>query len=107
MSTEQENRKVSVMLAFVCNPYLAILQKRLYLKYWKDEIDELLINVNGRNDVIRKFIIDLWKDDDKVSLIVDTPTEIRQGTAFETLYPGVLGKVLVTIDSDNFIYKKL
>jgi len=101
-----ENRKVSVILAFVCNPYLAILQKKLYLKYWKDEVDEVLINVNGRNDSIRKFIIDLWKDDDKVAFIVDTPTEIRQGTAFETLYPGVMGKVLVTMDSDNFIYKK-
>ena len=65
--SEQENKpKLSIMIVFICNPYLAIIQKRLYLKYWKDEVDEVLIGVNGRNDMIRKFIVDLWKDDDKV-----------------------------------------
>ena len=94
------------MIAFVCNPYLAVLQKRTYEKYWKDEVDEVLINVNGRNDTIRKFIVDLWKDDDKVVFVDEVPKEIRQGPAFNRLYPHVTGNVLMTIDSDNFIYKK-
>lgn len=97
---------ISCLIAFVCNPYLAVMQKQTYLKYWKDEIDELLINVNGRNDQIRKFIVDLWKDDDKVKVVNDLPAEMRQGTAFDSLCPAVEGKVLMTLDSDNFIYKK-
>ena len=93
-------------MAFVCNPYLAVLQKRLYLKYWKDEVDEVLINVNGRNDMIRDWIAKLWSDDDKVTYVDNVPKEIRQGTAFDNLFPHVKGKVLITLDSDNFIYTK-
>lgn len=101
-----KNNSVSCLIAFVCNPYLAVLQKETYLKYWKDEIDEILINVNGRNNQIRKFIVDLWKDDDKVKVINELPGEMRQGVAFDSLLPAVEGKVLMTLDSDNFIYKK-
>lgn len=101
-----EEIKKSVMLAFICNPYVAVLQKKTYLKYWKDEVDEVLVNVNGLNDTIRNFIADLWREDDKVTLIDNVPKEIRQGTAFDNLYPYVKGRVLITMDSDNFIYKK-
>jgi len=99
-------KKISVMIAFVCNPYPAVLLKRTYDKCWKDEVDEVLINVNGRNDLIRNFIIDLWKDDDKVSFVDDVPSEIRQGAAFDRLYPKVTGQVLMTLDSDTYIYRK-
>jgi hypothetical protein len=97
--------KISVMLAFVCNPFIAVLQKRLYLKYWKSEVDEVLINVNGRNDIIRKWIIDLWKQDDKVKFVDDQNWEMRQGIAFNNLYPHITGDIVVTMDSDNFIFK--
>lgn len=96
--------KVSVMMAFVCNPYLAILQKRLYLRYWKGEVDQVLISVNGRNDKIRKFIMDLWKDE-KV-IIDEVPSEIRQGVAFDRLYLKATGDIIITMDSDNFVYQK-
>jgi len=98
------NNKVSVMMVFVCNPFIAILQKRLYLKYWKAEVDEVLINVNGRNDIIRKWIVDLWKDD-KVKFIDEQNWEMRQGIAFNNLYPHITGDIVVTMDSDNFIFK--
>ena len=45
--TNKYDKKISVMMAYVCNPFLPVLQKRLYLKYWKDEIDELVNEVNG------------------------------------------------------------
>jgi len=51
-----KNTKVSLMMAFVCDPYLAMLQKKLYEKYWKDEVNEVLINVNGRNKEILNII---------------------------------------------------
>jgi len=103
---QDQTRDVSLMVAFVCNPYLAVLQKKLYLKYWKDEVDEVLVNVNGRNDEIRNFIIDLWQEDDKVKYVDDMPSEIRQGPAFFRLFPLLKGRVMVTMDSDNFIYAK-
>ena len=99
-------KRVSVLVAFVCNPYLAVLFKRMYLKYWKDEIDELLVNVNGRNHTIRKFIVDLYKDDDKVVVIDEVKGEIRQGHAFDNMYHKSTGEILITMDSDNFIFKK-
>ena len=93
-------------MAFVCNPYLAVLQKRMYERFWKEEVDEVLINVNGCNDVIRQWIIDLWKDD-KVKYIDDVPSEIRQGPAFDNLYKHVSDDIgiVITMDSDNFIFK--
>lgn len=94
------------MVAFVCNPFLAVLFKRTYDRYWKDEIGEMLINVNGMNDEAREFIVSLWKDDDKVSYIESIPAEIRQGDAFNRLFPMAKGKVLMTIDSDCFVYSK-
>lgn len=94
------------MVAFVCQPYVAALFKRSYEKYWKDEVDEVLVNVNGRNSKIRKLIVDMWKKDDKVSFVDDVDWEMRQGKAFDRLYPHVSGQVLMTVDSDNFVYKK-
>jgi len=93
----------SLMIAFICQPYLAVLQKMLYEKYWKNEVSEVLINVNGCNDTTRQFIVDLWSE---ATYIDEIPTEIRQGTAFDRLYPMVKGKVVITLDSDCFIYKK-
>ncbi len=101
-----EEGKISVMMAFICNPYLAVMQKKCYLKYWKDEVDELIINVNGRNSKIRKFIVDLWKDDDKVKFVDEVPSEQRQGQAFDSIYLLCEGEIIMTMDSDNFIYKK-
>ena len=100
------NKKVSVMLAFTCNPYLAVLQKQTYLKFWKDEVDEVLVNVNGKNPEIGEFIANLWREDDKVAFVEYIPAEQRQGAAFNTLFHMVTGNVLVTLDSDNFVYKK-
>jgi glycosyltransferase involved in cell wall biosynthesis len=94
----------TVLLVFIANPYLALLQKRTYLKYWKSEVDEVLINVNGHNDQIRNFIAELWQDD-KVKFIDNVSEEMRQGEAFNRLYPHATGDIIMTLDSDNFIYK--
>lgn len=98
--------KISVLIAFTCNPYLAVLQKETYLKYWKDEVDEVLVNVNGNNYEMMKFIAELWRKDDKVKWVFEAPFEMRQGVAFDVLYHLVSGGIVMTIDSDCFIYKK-
>jgi hypothetical protein len=97
----------SCLVAFVCDPYLAVFFKQLYLKYWKNEIDELLVNVNGQSRRIKNFIVDLYEHDSKVSF-VDNQRMMRQGTAFNYLYPHVAKDcdVLMTMDSDNFVYEK-
>lgn len=94
------------MIAFVCNPFLAVLQWRLFKKIWGGEVDEVLINVNGRNDMIRKFIVDLWEKEEKAIYVDEVNLEIRQGPAFDNLYPKVNGKVLMTLDSDMIISQK-
>lgn len=94
----------SIMMVSVCNPLMSLLQKRLYLKYWKNEVDELLIGVNGRNNRIRKFILDLWKNEEKVKYM-EWDKELRQGYCFDLLYPKATGDIIITTDDDNFIYK--
>lgn len=98
--------KTACLICFVCDPYLAVFQKNIYLKYWKDEVDEVLVNVNGINEQLKDFIFDLWQDD-KVK-VVQKERMMRQGTAFDLLYPHVSKDidVVMTQDSDNFIYKK-
>jgi len=98
--------KTACLICFVCDPYLAVFQKNIYLKYWKDEVDEVLVNVNGINEQVKDFIFDLWQDD-KVK-IVQKERMMRQGTAFNLLYPHVSKDIdiIMTQDSDNFIYKK-
>ena len=98
--------KISCLISFTHNPYLAVLQKETYLKYWKDEVDEVLVCVNGRNPEMMEFISRLWKQDDKVKWVFEAPCEMRQGKAFDVLYHLVSGDIVMTIDSDCFIYKK-
>ncbi len=95
----------SILMVSVCNPLMSILQKRQYLKYWKDEVDEVLIGVNGRNNRIRNFIVNLWKDDNKIKC-QEWNHEYRQGYCFDELYPKANGDIIITMDDDNFIYSK-
>ena len=98
--------KITCLLALTHNPYLAVLQKETYLKYWKDEVDEVLVCVNGKNPEMMKFIADLWRQDDKVKWVFEAPCEMRQGAVFNVLYHLHTGEIIMTIDSDCFIYKK-
>ena len=98
--------KTSVLLAFVANPFLAVFMKNNYLNFWKDEVDEVLININGRNKMIVDFIVSLWNEDNKVKFIDVVDREMRQGDAFDRIYPKATGDILMTIDSDNYVYKK-
>lgn len=101
-----DKKKVSVLIAFVCQPYLAAIQKKLFDRVWGEEVDEVLINVNGKGDYLRKIIIDMWKKEPKVKFIDEQNWEQRQGPAFNNLYPHATGNVIMFLDSDNFIYKK-
>ena len=95
--------KTSCMMVFVTYPYLAILQKRLCEKYWINEVDEILINVNGGHKEVGKFIEDLWKPISKKIVVAD---RYSQGAGFDLLYHFVSGDILMTIDSDMFIFKQ-
>lgn len=99
--------KNALMMAFICDPYLAAFQVDLYNRFWKNEVDEVLINVNGTNERIKNWIGDLWESQDKVTF-VDRQRMMRQGTAFNYLYPHISKdvEVVVTMDSDNFIYSE-
>lgn len=98
--------ELTTFIAYVCDPYLALFHYKNYLKFWKDDVDEVLVNVNGRNDQIREWIADLWRKDSKCKFVDSYPQEIRQGGAFNRLYPHLKTDLFMTVDSDNFIYKK-
>lgn len=93
--------KVSAVSTFNGNPYLAVYWKRLYEKYWKDEVDELWVCIHGDNKSVNHFIHGLFKN----SKITAIPLP-EMGAALDYIYPYLKGDVLVTVDSDNFITEK-
>ncbi len=96
--------KRAVLIAFAADPYLAMYFKKTYDLYWKDEVDELHIHINGKQKFIIDFIEKLWQKDAKQ--IVKKYRVYRQGEAFNELYPQINCDILMTMDSDNFIYQK-
>ena len=92
----------AVLIAFAADPYLALYFKKTY-EFWKDEVDELHIHINGKQKFIIDFIEKLWQKDAK--RIVKRYEIYRQGQAFNELYP-IDCDILMTMDSDNFIYQK-
>ena len=93
--------KVSAMVSFVSDPFHALLFKKSYER-WGDEIDQLLVCVNGNIPEVNEFIIDVY---DGYQIKFDS-VSISQGRAFDSLYPLVEGDILMTLCSDNYILKK-
>jgi hypothetical protein len=92
---------ITAVSTFWNNPYLAVYYKDLYEKYWKDEVDELLVCVHGDNIPVNNFIASLFPN----SRITSQPVG-EMGVALDYIYPFVKGDILVTVDSDCFIEKK-
>ena len=91
----------TVLTAFNASPYLTILFKRCFDK-WKSEIDEMLVCLHSWNPVI---------DDENERILKDPkvrfwrhPSYIELGEALDHIYPHAKGDVIITIDSDNFIF---
>ena len=93
--------KTKVLTIFVPDPFIALYFKRCY-ENWKDEVDGLLIQVNGYRKEVVDFIADLYKDE----FVIKHYHHSNQGIGFDELYPHFEGDVLGTMCSDNFIYKK-
>lgn len=93
--------KVVAISTFWNNPYLAVYWKRLYEKYWKDEVDELWVCVHGKDKKVNHFIAGLFEN----SKITAIPLP-EMGAALDYIYPYLTGDILMTIDSDTFITKK-
>jgi hypothetical protein len=93
--------KVSVITAFNSDPFMALYFKKNYEEFWKDEVDELLVCVHGGNDEIDNFIASLFPMSRKSSIPLP-----ELGIALDYIYPFVTGDILMTIDSDCYIYEK-
>jgi len=93
--------KVFVFVVFVPDPFLALYFKRLY-DNWKDEVDGLLVQVNGYRPEVVDFIADLFKDE----FVIKHYHHSNQGIGFDELYSHFKGDILGTMCSDNFIYRK-
>ena len=98
------NNNRAVLVAFAADPYLALYFKKTYDLFWKNEVDESHIHINGKQKFIIDFIEKLWQKDAKQ--IIKRYWVYRQGEAFNELYPQINCDTLITMDSDNFIYRK-
>lgn len=92
----------NLIMAFIDDPYMAIYQHDLYQNY-QNEIDELNIYISGRHSFIIDFISELWSEASH-QIIFRQP--VRHGEALNELYGQSRGDVLITMDSDNFIFKQ-
>lgn len=80
---------------------MALYFKKNYEEIWKDEVDELLVCAHGGNNEIDEFIASLFLMGRKSS----NPFK-ELGIALDYIYPFATGNILMTIDSDNYIYEK-
>lgn len=102
-----EKLKRSLNISFLSDPYLAVLMKRIYLKNIKGEVDELNIQINGRNPELVAFIKELWQDEaNNIIYKIGKPKTINHGEALNELYKISTGDIFIILDSDNFIYRK-
>ncbi len=95
--------KRSAIISFSCDPYVALYFKKFYERFWVGEVDELNVLVNGRQEFIKEFIGEAWKP---LAENVVFNGYCSQGVAFNRLYPLCKGDVLITADSDNYVYQK-
>lgn len=95
------SKKNSLMVTFISDPYHAILFHDRW-EFFKDEIDQIVVGIAGKLPKVNDFIADLWGD--KVVARVDIHR--NQGQSFNAIYPSVKNDVVITMDSDNYIFKK-
>lgn len=94
--------KRTLLLAFLDDPYVAIYAKQLY-ENWKDEVDDIRIYVSGEQSFIVDYIVALWAD---IGTTKYQYKLVPHGECLNHLYAiKDIGNVLITLDSDNFIYK--
>jgi hypothetical protein len=92
----------SLIVAFVSDPFQALLYRERF-ELFKDELDQVVIGIAGKIPKVNEFIADLYKDCE-IRLKVDY--HMNQGQIFNAIYPFVKGDILVTMDADNFVFKK-
>lgn len=94
------------MCAMHCDPYQAIYYKKLFDKYWGNEVGGLYLKLSGLNYLGSKdFILDLFKD---TADFIDADWFINDhGMTLDALYPEVPDdkEVVMIMDSDEWIYK--
>lgn len=97
--------KISTIVAQHIDPYHAIFYKKLYDKYWKNEVDGIYIMLSGNNYLsAAQFIKDLWKDEAKY---IDYRPDLNDhGQTLNVLYPKVKdSEVIMIMDSDEWIFR--
>lgn len=99
-------KKISIITAFNSDCFLALMFKKSYEKYWKDEIDQLVICCHGENKEINDYIASIFEKDDKCIVKKAEEKYTELGQALDYIYPEVTGDVLVTLDSDCYIQEK-
>jgi len=99
--------KRAALTGFISDPYITLLFKKSF-DIWRDEVDQLLVCLHGGIDEIDRFNASVFEKDEKCYTDISDESFGELGLALDYLYPKI-GKdvgVLITVDSDNFIFKK-
>lgn len=107
--------RVSVMVAFHTEPYIALYFKKIYEKYWKDEIDDIWTLVSGSNYMhAASFTQQLWEGEAAFTGYAQDIDD--HGKTLNRIYKHInylekKGKkeksdIIMIIDSDEYIYRE-
>jgi glycosyltransferase involved in cell wall biosynthesis len=95
--------KSTVLVSFIGDPYIAISFRKNYEK-WRDNIDEIIVGISAADAWMTEFISSLWEKDSKAKIVAYNEP-MSHGNVFDTIYKMATGKVIITLDSDNYIIK--
>jgi len=91
----------SLLLTFISDPYHALLFHDRW-EFFKDEVDQTCVGVAGKLPKVNDFIADLWGK----NVVFRTDIHRNQGQSFNEIYPHTTNDVIITMDSDNYVFKK-
>ena len=94
--------KMSLLICFISDPFHALMWKKLYERNFKNDIDELLVNINGVIPEVNNFIAGLFPEAKFIDKNYDT---MNQGNGLNRLYKHSTGDLIMTMDSDNLVFK--
>jgi hypothetical protein len=97
-----EEKMRTLMMCFVSDPYHALLFRESF-DIFKDEFDQVIVGISGKIPKVNDFIKELYKDCEVPWIVY---YHMNQGQVFDKIYPHVKGDILITMDSDNYIFKK-
>lgn len=96
----------AAILPFPGDPFLFQSWYKMFVKFWRDDIDMLYVYMNSTiGDEVAKFLQDLVKNDNKVTFYYH-PQQIEHGEVINRTLDMVKEKYIMLIEDDCYIFTK-